>query len=93
MGLAIVYHALHRRADSDKALAEYQETNASHSAMQIADVYAYRGETDDAFVWLGRAYDQHDTGVADLKDDPWLKNIRADPRYVALLRKMHLPER
>jgi tetratricopeptide (TPR) repeat protein len=92
MGRAIVYHALHRKADSDRALAEYTEKNASHAAMQIADVHAYRGETNEAFTWLERAYDQHDSGIADIKDDPWLENIRSDARYRLLLRKVRLPE-
>jgi serine/threonine protein kinase/Tfp pilus assembly protein PilF len=90
MGLALVYHALGRHSESDRALAEYAEKNASHSAMQIAEVHAYRGHANVAFAWLNRAYAQHDPGIADLKDDPWLEGIRDDPRYAALLSRMNL---
>ncbi|MEO7454680.1 MAG: protein kinase [Gemmatimonadaceae bacterium] len=90
MGLAIVNHALGRDAESDSALAEYAEKYASHSAMQIAEVHAYRGNANAAFAWLDRAYAQHDPGISDLKDDPWLKGIRRDPRYTALLGRMNL---
>lgn len=90
MGLSVVNHALHRKADSDSALKEYETRFASHSAMQIAEVHAYRGEVDAAFTWLDRAYVQHDPGIADLLNDPWLARVRGDPRYALLLTKLHL---
>lgn len=30
-------------------------------------VHAFRGEVDLAFEWLGRAYDQRDSGIAEIK--------------------------
>jgi len=61
---------------------------------QIALVHAYRGETDEAFEWLDRSYAVRDTGMAwFLRNDPFLANIKSDPRYAALLRRMKLPER
>lgn len=43
-------------------------------AHQIAEAYAFRGEGDQAFVWLERAYRQRDAGLACcLKTDPLLK--------------------
>jgi hypothetical protein len=59
-------------------------------AIQIAEVYAFRGESDKAFEWLDRAYAQRDGGV-DIKGNPLLKSLERDPRYAALLKKMHLP--
>ena len=90
MGLAIVYHALGRHRESDATLAEYEEKYAATSAMQIAEVHAYRGHATVAFAWLDRAYAQHDPGIADVKDDPWLLGIRNDPRYASLLGRMNL---
>jgi hypothetical protein len=54
-------------------------------------VYAYRGESDQAFVWLERAYTERDTGLEEMKADPLLAGLRNDPRYSALLKKMRLP--
>jgi len=54
-------------------------------------VYAFRGENDHAFEWLERAYAQHDSGLAEIKADPLLKNLQRDPRYAAFLKKMRLP--
>jgi hypothetical protein len=41
---------------------------------------------------LERAYRQGDGGLAETKIDPLLDNLRADPRYAALLRKLHLAD-
>jgi hypothetical protein len=57
---------------------------------QIAEVYAFRGENDHAFEWLDRTFAEHDPGLTTLKSDPLLKNLRHDPRYAALLKKMRL---
>jgi hypothetical protein len=66
---------------------EYQ----TDSAFQIAGVYAFRHEPDQAFEWLDRAYVQHDTGLAATKFEPLLKNLHGDPRYIAFLKKLRLP--
>jgi TolB-like protein/DNA-binding winged helix-turn-helix (wHTH) protein/Flp pilus assembly protein TadD len=88
---AWVYHALGREQDSNVALAELIAKHDTDSAYQIADVYAYRGESDKSFEWLERAYKQRDAGLPEMKTDPLLKNLRHDPRYTELLKKMRLP--
>ncbi len=60
-------------------------------AYQIAEVYAFRNQSDKAFEWLDRDYAQHDGGLIVTKVDPLLKNLHGDPRFAALLRKIHLP--
>jgi len=92
VGLAMVYHALGRRAESDAALAQAVHEHAQDDAWEIADAYAYRGELDQAFAWLDRAYSQKDAGLYLIKSDPFFKNHKDDPRYKAFLRKMNLPE-
>ena len=61
-------------------------------AFQIAFFYAGRGDADRAFVWLDRAYRQRDGGLEVLKTEPRFKNLRKDPRFAQLLRKLNLPE-
>jgi ribosomal protein L44E len=60
-------------------------------AYQIAEVYAFRNQSDEAFEWLDRAYAQHDVGLIGTKVEPLLKSLRHDPRYAALLKKLNLP--
>ena len=61
-------------------------------AFEIAEAHAFRGEVDQAFAWLDRAYSQKDPSLYMIKGDPNFKNIETDPRYKAFLRKMNLPE-
>jgi TolB-like protein/Tfp pilus assembly protein PilF len=90
--LAFAYHVLGRTLDANAALAEMEQKHAGDQAYGIAELHAYRGEVDQAFAWLERAYRQRDAGLTDIKGDPNLKNLRGDPRYKAFLRKMNLPE-
>ena len=52
---------------------------------------AFQGQADRAFEMLERAWHDHDAGLNYLKHDPLLRNLRADPRYAALLKKLNLP--
>ena len=90
-GLALAYHAAGRKKEADAALADYIDKNQNEAAFQIAEIYAYRGETDKAFEWLERAYKQRDGGLSQLKGDPLLRSLESDPRYAAFLKKMKLP--
>ncbi len=90
--LALVYHALGRRADADAVLNDLMRKYGSAS-LELADVYAYRGEIDRAFATLDRALAADEPGLLAIKSDNYLKPLHADLRYVALLRKLKLPER
>jgi hypothetical protein len=58
----------------------------------LAEVHAYRGEIDEAFAWLDRAYRQKDVSLYRIKGDPLLKNLEPDPRYRVFLRQMNLQD-
>jgi hypothetical protein len=60
-------------------------------AYQIAEVYAYRGESDKSFEWLDHAYQQCDPGLPEIKSNPLFTNLHHDPRYTKLLKEMRLP--
>jgi TolB-like protein len=91
-GLAIVYYVLGKKTESDAALAAMIKEQADRTAVGIADVYALRGQTDEAMHWLERAYAQKDSELYFIKSEMELKNLRPDPRFKALLRRMNLPE-
>ena len=90
-GLALVYHALRQAKESDRRLSELKR-NYSDAPALIAEVHAFRGETDQAFEWLDRAYNERDPGLTQLKGSPLFSSLRRDPRYAALLKKMRLPQ-
>jgi TolB-like protein/Flp pilus assembly protein TadD len=91
VGSAVANFAIGQKRDSDVALAQLLKTQASHP-FGIAQVHAFRGESDEAFKWLERAYAQKDAALEYIKGNPLLKNLEGDPRYKAFLRKMNLPE-
>jgi serine/threonine protein kinase/TolB-like protein/Tfp pilus assembly protein PilF len=91
-GRALTYFALGRRADADSALGEYKRKFAAVRPYQIAALYAYRGENDNAFAWLDRAYRQRDFSLADVKGDPVFKKLWPDGRFKQFLRRMKFPD-
>ena len=60
------------------------------SPYAIAMVYAGLGERDGAFEWLEKAFEVRDEWLVRLRIAPELSNIRPDPRYVELLRRVGL---
>jgi hypothetical protein len=89
----MAYFAMGRKADSDAALALMLKSEADHHPFYIAKIYAFRGETDEAFKWLDRAYSQKDpTLFFHILGDPIMKSLKVDPRYKAFLRKVNLPD-
>jgi len=89
--LALAYYARGDRSAADAALAEMVARDRNLLAYQIAEVYAWRGETDKAFEWLQISYDNHDTGTLSLLIDPLMRSLRGDPRYKAMVEKIGLP--
>jgi len=57
----------------------------------VAECYAALDEKDKAFLWLEKAYDEH-SSLLFIKVEPDFDNIRSDPRYSDLLRRMGLPQ-
>ena len=90
-GLAIVYTAMGRSAEAGAALAELKQRFAEDAPYQIATVHAYRGELDEAFRWLERAYSGRDSTLASIRVDPLMKRLTGDARYRALLARLRFP--
>ena len=78
--------------ESDAALAEMKQKFAETAAFQIAEIYAYRNDRDQAFEWLERARRQRDAGVAQMRSDPLLTNLHNDRRWNAFLRTIGLAD-
>jgi TolB-like protein len=90
IGTALVEHSLGHAQQAQQALDQTISTSAEFAAYQIAEIYAWRGQKDQAFQWLDRAYSQNDGGLTELKVDPLLVSLHGDARYDALLTKMKL---
>ncbi|HVU15321.1 MAG TPA: TIR domain-containing protein [Candidatus Didemnitutus sp.] len=87
-GLATVYHALGRKKESDAALEELIRKYERDESWNIAYICAYRGEIDQAFAWLDKAIEYHDSGLS-LSPTAWqFESLHQDPRWMAFLRKI-----
>jgi len=94
-GLAHAFAAIGKRAEAQKTLKELlQQSKVSYvSPYMIAAIYSGLGQRDQAFESLERAYQEKSPDLAyflraDLRIDP----LRADPRFLDLLRRMNFPQ-
>ncbi len=69
-----------------------QRKGGYSSAYIIASLYADLGDTDEAFLWLNTAYQEHAAELVGLKTDFVLDRLRSDPRFAELVRKVGLPQ-
>ncbi len=89
--LSIIYHALGREPDSEATLSQLVQGHGTRSGYQIAQVYAFRGDAQEAVQWLERACDQKDVELIYMKSSFMFRKIESDPGYVAFLQKMKIP--
>jgi TolB-like protein/Flp pilus assembly protein TadD len=88
IGLPMAYHALGRKADSDDALSALIAKYEKDTSYNIAYVYAFRGEADQAFAWLDKALEYHDPGLSEIVVENLFDKIHSDPRWLPFLRKI-----
>jgi len=56
----------------------------------IALIYNGLGERDETLVWLERGFQQRDPRMIFLKVEPKWNNLRSDPRFTDLVRRVGL---
>jgi hypothetical protein len=78
------------KTEALKLLEEVSDQPAS--SYSLAGVYGALGETDKAFEMLNRAYLDRDLQLVSLKVDPTLDELRGDPRFADLVRRVGLPD-
>ncbi len=88
-GVAVALYDLGRREESNDTVTELVETWGETWPSVVADVFAYRGELDAAFDWLDRDYEKFGaSGWGEIRLQRWYDNLRADPRWAALLERV-----
>ena len=85
-GRALALAATDRLDEADRALAVFTKDHRD-GPFQIAELYAFRGEVDEAFKWLQIAYDQQDSGIHEMMNDPFLANLMNDERWLPFLER------
>jgi tetratricopeptide (TPR) repeat protein len=89
--LGYAYGVAGERDEANRILNDFlvQFQQGPFPALSIAQVYIGLGDKDRAFEWLDKAVDQRDLDLTLQWDSPY-EPLRADPRYVILLRRMKL---
>jgi serine/threonine-protein kinase len=90
--LGHTYAASGRRSEAQKILEELKELSKQRyvSAYNMAVIHAGLGQKDQAFAWLEKAYEEHSSWMWVIKVEPRLDNLRPDPRFAALVRRVGL---
>lgn len=57
------------------------------TAYEIAIIYCWLGDKDEAFRWLAQAEREHAVGFTFVRVDPHLRSLRSDPRFAELMRE------
>ena len=84
------------RGDKERAQAQLDELirlDGANAPGLIAEVHAFEGNLDEAFVWLDRAMLAKDPSAASIYETPpeVIATLRKDPRFAAFCRKLGLP--
>ncbi|MFZ0287962.1 MAG: protein kinase [Candidatus Sulfotelmatobacter sp.] len=94
-GLGHAYAVSGKRAEAQKVMDHLTELSAHGwvAPYNVAVIYAGLGEKDQAFALLDRAYKDRSYYMATyLATDERLDNLRSDPRFAELRKRVGLPE-
>jgi TolB-like protein/DNA-binding winged helix-turn-helix (wHTH) protein/Tfp pilus assembly protein PilF len=91
--LGYAYAISGRRAEAQKVINELKENKEKRSWLYpyyLATIYAGLGEKDQAFAYLKKEFDEGAYYLNYLRVDPELDNLRSDPRFAILVRRVGL---
>lgn len=83
-----------KRSEAQKALAKFKTLHDHGLAPSgsLAVIYGALGETDQAFAWLEKAYQERDPELTYIKVGRRFDPLRNDPRLQQLAHRMGLPD-
>jgi tetratricopeptide (TPR) repeat protein len=93
--LAHAFAVIGRRAEAEKILHDFERKSKSAyvSPYMMATIYAGLGDKDKAFEFLERAYQERSLDISwHLKADLRIDNLRSDPRFQDLVRRVGYPQ-
>jgi TolB-like protein/DNA-binding winged helix-turn-helix (wHTH) protein len=93
-GLGHVYGVSGKKNEAQTVLDELKQLSAQEfvPATSVALIYAGLGENDQAFVWLDKGFEQRAFQLQWIKLDPRWDNLRSDPRFQDLMRRIGFPQ-
>ncbi len=93
-GYAITYARMGRTKEARELLAELEAYARKHyvNPLFLAAIHASLGDKDQAFALMERAVTDRTVLAAGLAFWPELESLHSDPRFMALIRRVGLPE-
>ncbi|MFL6212054.1 MAG: tetratricopeptide repeat protein [Pyrinomonadaceae bacterium] len=81
-----------KRAEAKRLLAKLLKLSTERyvSPSNIALIYNGLGERDEALAWLERGFEQREPKMVFLKVEPKWNNLRSEPRFIDLMKRMRL---
>ena len=89
-GKALASYDLERFADFEEAFAELREKWGERWPIEVAHVYAWIGDTDQAFVWMDKELGVN--GLGGVMVDNFFTELHDDPRWQPFLEKAGVSE-
>jgi serine/threonine-protein kinase len=92
-GLGWIYAVAGKREEAIEQLEKLKRLPGEEweHGMAVARIYTALGQPDEAFEWLGRAYEKHYLWLVRLDAMVEFAPLRGDPRYEELARKIGFP--
>jgi Tfp pilus assembly protein PilF len=85
--LALIYHGLGREKEARERLETLKAAKTWDNSIRVAEVYAYRGEIDEAFHWLQNPDSNRPEDIEPLLyASPFLKPLHQDARWANVVR-------
>lgn len=90
----IAYAKLGRRDKAEEMIARLRDIGKTQyiPTSRIASIYGALGEMDKAIVELEKGFEARDWELYRSSVEPYMNDLRDDPRFKALLKRMNLPE-
>jgi len=94
LDLGFAYAVSGRPAEARRILANLQQLHQQGivPAASLATLHGALGESNEAFVWLEKAYQERDPQLTYLKAGRRFEPLREDPRFAQFVRRVGLPD-
>ena len=90
-GIIMALSDLGRENEAQAAISKLiSDYGAVGGAFQVASVFAWRGENDQAFEWLDRSFDRDEPSLIFVPHSIFFRNLHPDPRWRELLDRLGL---
>jgi tetratricopeptide (TPR) repeat protein len=92
VGIGIAFAKMRKRTDAQNVLRDLIKLASENyfSAYKISALYFALDEKDQGFKWMEKAIEEKDPVLIYLSTDPLFDEVRPDPRFKDLLKKINL---